>query len=171
MLDILEARRHHINVMHRHLIQSIQTQEEDDIYTVLDRTSIQHPVSAVVLKFLVFKPIELVARVYLTQVFKQELFSRTIPNYRPPSLQQQLTSILDIDLCSLSQKQATYLYNHLITRYNAVETEIYDYDDFDNCYGDYGFHHLMLRLYAFDLIVLRFQFASRISKMDIKLPN
>lgn len=167
MLSILESRRNQIDDLHRRLIQSIQTQEEDDIYTVLDRTSIQHPVSAVVLNFLLDKPIECVARVYLTQVFKQELLTRTLPYYKPLTLQQQLTSILNVDLRSLTNKQARYLYKQLITRYNAVETEIYDYDDYDDCYDDYGFHPLVLRLYAFDLIVLRFHFVSTLGSLDI----
>lgn len=161
MLDKLEARRNQLDEIHKYLIQTIDSQEEDDIYTILDRTSIQHPVPAVVLNFIEFKPIHFTARVYLTQVIKQELFSRTIPNYQPPSLQQQLSAILDIDLQRISDKQAAFLFNQLTSRYYSVESEAFDLDDVDDYYDDYGFYTLRYRLYEFDLTVLRFLFVSQ----------
>jgi hypothetical protein len=171
MLTILESRRNQIDELHRRLIRSIQTQEEDDVYTVLDRTSIQHPVSAVVLNFLMDKPIECVARVYLTQVIKQELLTRTLPRYKPLTLQQQLTSILDVDVCSLSTKQAKYLFDRLTSDYNRVEVEVFDYEDNDHYYDDYGFYSLIDRVYSFDLLVMRFQFASRIKNVHFHQTN
>lgn len=171
MLDILEARRTQLDDMHRILIQSIETPEDDDIYTILDRTSIQHPVPAVVLSVIESQPIPFVARVYLTHVFKQELFSRTIPDYTPPSLQQQLSTILNIDLLPLSDKQATFLYNQLTNTYNTVELELFDYEDNDHFYEDYGFYSLIDRLYEFDMTVVRFMFVANILKMDIHLPR
>lgn len=161
MLDKLEARRNQLDEIHKYLIQTIDSQEDDDIYTILDRTSIQHPVPAVVLNFIEFKPIRFTARVYLTHVFKQELFSRTIPNYHPPSLQQQLSAILDIDLQRISDKQAAFLFNQLTSRYYSVESEAFDTDDDNDYYDDYGFYSLRYRLYEFDLTVLRFLFVSQ----------
>lgn len=88
---------------------------------------------------------EMVMRVIETQKIKQELFKRTIPNYQPPTIRQQLTEQLGFDVSHISVRAIRLIQYWFTMYYHIDQRATFGEDDyFDSSQNEV--------IYTFDLI-------------------